>query len=279
VKPVAFDYERPRSIDEVIRLLGGEKGFCKLLAGSQSLGPMLNLRLAQPDLLIDITSIAELTDIANRRDHIDIGACVTHADIEDGRLPDPSRGLLPRVASTIAYRAVRNRGTIGGSLAHADPAADWISILPLLNAEIIISAQRGTRTITAADLMVSSFTTVLGPDEVIQAVRIPKLSDRARWGVYKFTQKAGEFAHAIGGVLHDPERGLFRAVIGAIETAPIVVADAAPLFGGPYGPNLADRLDLTVVLCLLDKKGVSDPYNRQLSYVALKRAASEACAS
>jgi carbon-monoxide dehydrogenase medium subunit len=279
MKPVAFDYERPRSIDEAIRLLGGEKGFCKLLAGSQSLGPMLNLRLAQPDLLIDITSIPELTDIANRRDHIDIGACVTHADIEDGRLPDPSRGLLPRVASTIAYRAVRNRGTIGGSLAHADPAADWISILPLLNAEIIISAQRGTRTIAAADLMVSSFTTVLGPDEVIQAVRIPKLSDRARWGVYKFTQKAGEFAHAIGGVLHDPERGLFRAVIGAIETAPIVVADAAPLFAGPYGPNLADRLDLTVVLCLLDKKGVSDPYNRQLSYVALKRAASEACAS
>ena len=279
MKPVAFDYERPRSIDEVIRLLGGEKGFCKLLAGSQSLGPMLNLRLAQPDLLIDITSIPELTDIANRRDHIDIGACVTHADIEDGRLPDPSRGLLPRVASTIAYRAVRNRGTIGGSLAHADPAADWISILPLLNAEIIISARRGTRTITAADLMVSSFTTVLGPDEVIQAVRIPKLSDRARWGVYKFTQKAGEFAHAIGGVLHDPERGLFRAVIGAIETAPIVVADAAPLFGGPYGPNLADRLDLTVVLRLLDKKGVSDPYNRQLSSIALKRAASEACAS
>ena len=279
MKSVAFDYERPRSIDAVIRLLGEEKVFCKLLAGSQSLGPMLNLRLAQPDLLIDITSIPELTDIANGRDHIDIGACVTHADIEDGRLPDPSRGLLPRVASTIAYRAVRNRGTIGGSLAHADPAADWISILPLLNAEIIISARRGTRTITAADLMVSSFTTVLGPDEVIQAVRIPKLSDRARWGVYKFTQKAGEFAHAIGGVLHDPERGLFRAVIGAIETAPIVVADAAPLFGGPYGPNLADRLDLTVVLRLLDKKGVSDPYNRQLSSIALKRAASEACAS
>jgi len=278
MKSVAFDYERPRSIDAVIRLLGEEKVFCKLLAGSQSLGPMLNLRLAQPDLLIDITSIPELTDIANGRDHIDIGACVTHADIEDGRLPDPSRGLLPRVASTIAYRAVRNRGTIGGSLAHADPAADWISILPLLNAEIIISARRGTRTIAAADLMVSSFTTVLGPDEMIQAVRIPKLSDRARWGVYKFTHKAGEFAHAIGGVLHDPERGLFRAVIGAIETAPIVIADAAPLFVGPYGPNLADRLDLTVVLRLLDKEGVRDPYNRQLSSVALKRAASEACA-
>ena len=278
MKSVAFDYERPRSIDAVIRLLGEEKVFCKLLAGSQSLGPMLNLRLAQPDLLIDITSIPELTDIANGRDHIDIGACVTHADIEDGRLPDPSRGLLPRVASTIAYRAVRNRGTIGGSLAHADPAADWISILPLLNAEIIISARRGTRTIAAADLMVSSFTTVLGPDEMIQAVRIPKLSDRARWGVYKFTQKAGEFAHAIGGVLHDPERGLFRAVIGAIETAPIVIADAAPLFAGPYGPNLADRLDLTVVLRLLDKEGVRDPYKRQLSSVALKRAASEACA-
>jgi carbon-monoxide dehydrogenase medium subunit len=279
MKPVAFGYERPTSIDESLKLLSEETIFCKVLAGGQSLGPMLNLRLAQPDLLIDITSIAELADVADGRDHIDIGACVTHADIEDGRLPDASNGLLRHVAGTIAYRAVRNRGTIGGSLAHADPAADWISIFPLLDAEIIIAARRGARKIAAADLVVSSFTTVLQADELIQAIRVPKLSDRARWGVYKINQKAGEFAHAIGGVLHDPERGLFRAVIGAIETAPIVVADAAPLFAGPYGPNLADRLDPTVVVRLLDQKGVSDPYNRALLPVALRRAARQACRS
>jgi carbon-monoxide dehydrogenase medium subunit len=279
MKPVAFGYERPTSIDESLKLLSEETVFCKVLAGGQSLGPMLNLRLAQPDLLIDITSIPELADVADGRDHIDIGACVTHADIEDGRLPDASNGLLRHVAGTIAYRAVRNRGTIGGSLAHADPAADWISIFPLLDAEIIIAARRGARKIAAADLVVSSFTTVLQADELIQAIRVPKLSDRARWGVYKINQKAGEFAHAIGGVLHDPERGLFRAVIGAIETAPVVVADAAPLFAGPYGPNLADRLDPAVVGRLLDQKGVSDPYNRALLPVALRRAARQACRS
>jgi carbon-monoxide dehydrogenase medium subunit len=279
MKPVAFGYERPASIDAALELLSETAVFCKVLAGGQSLGPMLNLRLAQPDLLIDVTSISELVDVADGRDHLDIGACVTHADIEDGRLPDASNGLLRHVAGTIAYRAVRNRGTIGGSLAHADPAADWISILPLLDAEIIIAGRRGARKIAAGDLVVSSFTTVLQADELIRAIRVPKLSARARWGVHKINQKAGEFAHAIGGVLHDPERGLFRAVIGAIETAPIVVADAALLFAGPYGPDLADRLDATVVLRLLDQKGVRDPYNRALLPVALKRAARQACGS
>jgi aerobic carbon-monoxide dehydrogenase medium subunit len=279
MKPVAFSYERPASIDAALELLSETAVFCKILAGGQSLGPMLNLRLAQPELLIDVTSISELVDVADGRDHLDIGACVTHADIEDGRLPDASNGLLPHVAGTIAYRAVRNRGTIGGSLAHADPAADWISILPLLDAEIIIASRRGVRQIAAADLVVSSFTTVLQADELIRAIRFPKLSAKARWGVYKINQKAGEFAHAIGGVLHDPELGLFRAVIGAIETAPIVVADAALLFAGLYGPNLADRLDAAVVLRLLDQKGVSDPYHRALLPVALKRAARQACGS
>ena len=120
---------------------------------------------------------------------------------------------------------------------------------------------------------------MLRPDELIRAIRIRKLSDRARWGVEKITQKAGEFAHAIGGVLHDPERNLFRAVIGAIETAPIVIADATTLFAGPFGTNLADRLDDTAVYRLLDEKGVTDAYLRQLAPVALRRAARKAGAS
>src|ERR1700720_3425635 len=159
MKPVAFDYERPTSMDVAIKLLGDASLFCKVLAGSQSLGPMLNLRLAQPDLLVDITSIPELAAVTNARDHIEIGACVTHADVEDGRVPDASNGLLPYVAGMIAYRAVRNRGTIGGSLAHADPAADWISVLPLIGADILIAGRNGARSVAAADLVVSSFTT------------------------------------------------------------------------------------------------------------------------
>ena len=279
MKPVAFDYARPTTLADAARLLGQGSGLSKVLAGGQSLGPMLNLRLAQPDLLVDITSIAELTAVVDGHDHLEIGACVTHADIEDGRVPDHAKGLLRHVAGRIAYRAVRNRGTIGGSIAHADPAADWISALALAGAHAVVWGPRGTRSIPVAELMVSSFTTVLQPDELIQSVRVPKLSSGARWGFYKFSQKAGEFAHAIGGVLFEPARNTFRAVIGAIETSPIVVADAASLFGGAFRLDIAERLDRGVVLQLLDGKKVTDEYIRSLALVALKRAATQACAS
>ena len=279
MKPVAFDYERPVTLSDAANLLGQSSGFAKILAGGQSLGAMLNLRLAQPDLLVDITSIPELTTVTDAGDHLEIGACVTHADIEDGRVADHFGGLLRQVAGRIAYRPVRNRGTIGGSIAHADPAADWLSALALIDAKAVVWSRKGIRMIAVADLVVSSFTTVLQPDDLIQSVRVPKLSAGARWGFYKFSQKAGEFAHAIGGVLNDPDRGVFRAVVGAIETAPIVVADATALFGGGFGADLADRLDRTSLLQRLDAKNVTDEYIRSLAAVALKRAAKQACAS
>ena len=158
-------------------------GILESAGGRPVVGADVNLRLAQPDLLVDITSIPELTTVADDRDDLEIGACVTHADIEDGRVPDHVQGLLRQVAGRIAYRAVRNRGTIGGSLAHADPAADWISALALLGAQAVVWTPRGSRTIAVADLMLSSFTTVLQPDELIQSIRVPKLAAGARWGL------------------------------------------------------------------------------------------------
>ena len=279
MKPVAFDYERPVTLADAAKLLGRSGGFSKVLAGGQSLGPMLNLRLAQPDLLVDITSIPEMSAVVDASDHLEIGACVTHADVEDGRVPDHFAGLLRYVAGRIAYRPVRNRGTMGGSIAHADPAADWLSALALIDAKAMMWSQGKLRTVAVADLVVSSFTTVLRPDDLIQSIRVPKLSTGARWGFYKFSQKAGEFAHAIGGILHDPAAGIFRAVIGAIETAPIVISDARSLFGGGFGSDLSERLDQKAVLKLLDGKNVKDEYIRSLALVALKRAAKQASAS
>jgi aerobic carbon-monoxide dehydrogenase medium subunit len=276
MKPAAFDYERPASLDEATQLLAETGVFAKAVAGSQSLGPMLNLRLAQPELLVDITAIPELRVVSEERGYFDIGACITHADIEDGRIPDVAHGLLGFVAGRISYRAVRNRGTVGGSLAHADPAADWVSVFPLLGAEVIAQSRRGSRTVAAENLMVSSFITLLQPDELIRTIRVPKISARARWGFCKLNQKAGEFAHAIGAILHDPDVGRFRAVIGAIETVPIIVGNATTLFGGPFGPDIASRLDERVVLDLLDAKGVQDEYSRHLLLVALRRAARQA---
>lgn len=277
MKPVAFDYERPASLKAAGKLLNEDGIFAKAIAGSQSLGPMLNLRLAQPDLLVDVTGIPELTAVSDTSDTVEIGACVTHADIEDGRVQDYTHGLLPHVAGGIAYRAVRNRGTIGGSMAHADPAADWISVLPLLDAEIVIWGPGGTRTLSARDWMVSSFTTKLNADELVQAIRLPKLSKSARWGFYKFNQKAGEFAHALSAVLLDRDRNIFQAVIGAVEAAPIIVADAASIFGGKSEPSA--EIDKTVVNEILDEHNITDPYIRQLAPVALKRAAIQAGAA
>lgn len=143
MKPARFDYERPTSLGDALALLGTGERVVKCLAGGQSLGPMLNLRLVQPDLLVDITRIPELTRVEEDDDGLLLGACTTHAAIEDGRVPDVTGGVLPAVAQGIAYRAVRSRGTIGGSLAHADPAADWLACLTALGAEIVVHGASG----------------------------------------------------------------------------------------------------------------------------------------
>src|SRR5271166_1769203 len=129
MKAGAVDYVRPRSLTEAIDRLAGGKGEASVIAGGQSLLTLMNLRVASPALLIDIARLPELTSAADDGDAVTLGACVTHAAVEDRRVPDPSRGLMPRVAASLSYRAVRNRGTIGGSLALAGPAADWPAVL------------------------------------------------------------------------------------------------------------------------------------------------------
>jgi carbon-monoxide dehydrogenase medium subunit len=260
VKPSKFAYEKPRSLEAAIRLLADGGDGAKLIAGGQSLGPILNFRLAQPELLVDVRTLPELSAVRDDRDDVFLGAATTHSAIEDGRVPDPTRGLLPAVARTIAYRAVRNRGTLGGSLAHADPAADWMNVMALLDAEIVAQGPRGERQLRAAEFMRGPLTTVLAADEIIVGVRVPKLSGDARWGHYKFNRKPGEFAEAIGGFVHDRERGVARALVGAIGDAPHVVADAA-------------RLDEPGMHAAVASAGFAPgTYEHQVHFVALKRA-------
>ena len=139
MKPVAFDYERPADLASAAALARREDTMVKFIAGGQSLGPMLNLRLVQPDLLVDLTGLAELKRVEVTAEALIVGACVTHADIEDGRVPEIGGGVLRALAAGIAYRAVRNRGTIGGSICHADPAADWVACLCALGASVVIT--------------------------------------------------------------------------------------------------------------------------------------------
>ena len=270
MKPTRFDYERPARLEDALALLADGDGLAKVLAGGQSLGPMLNLRLVQPGLLVDVTRIPELTRVDEDGDGLVLGACVTHAAIEDGRVPDVTGGALAEVAGGIAYRAVRNRGTIGGSLAHADPASDWTSCLAAIGAEVVVCGAAGRRTVAVADFMVGVFETVLAPDEIVEAVRVPRLSPGARFGFYKFCRKTGEFAHAIGAVLHDPERSVLRAVIGATDSTPIVLDDATELFGGDAARVSFDR---AAAARLLEERGLGDdPFARQVHLTALERA-------
>ena len=272
MKAVAFDYERPSDIKGALALLGDDRLVVKLLAGGQSLGPMLNLRLVRPELLVDITRIPELKRVEQSPEAITVGACVTHADIEDGRVPDVTGGALPSVARGIAYRAVRNRGTLGGSLVHADPAADWISALAAIGAGAVIAGSGGKRTVPIEDLMIGVFEAAIEPVEILEAIRIPRLSSNARWGFYKISRKTGEFAHAIGAVLDDPDRSICRAALGAMDAKPIVLADARPLFRGRVGADLAGNFDASLADDLLRRRGLADPIERQMHVAALRRA-------
>lgn len=276
MKPAAFDYERPARIADAIALLQRSDIVAKLLAGGQSLGPMLNLRLVRPDLLVDITGIPELTRADADADGLELGACITHADIEDGRVPDVTGGMMPAVARGIAYRAVRNRGTIGGSLSHADPSADWVSALVALDAAVILRGPHGSRRLSVDSYIAGAFEVALEPGEMLEGVHIPRLGARARWGYCKFCRKTGEFAHAIGAVLHDAERSVCRAVVGATQSAPIVLADATPLFGGRPQRGLAVSYDAAYAERLLDERGMQDPYERRVHLAVLRRAVDQA---
>ena len=229
MKAAAFDYVRPTSLAEAIGILAGADRDAQVMAGGQSLVAMMNLRVASPELVVDIERLPELRALSDDGGTIWLGACVTHAAIEDGRVPDPSRGLMPSVAANLAYRAVRTRGTIGGSLALSDPAADWLTVMAALDAQVLLRGPPGPRSVSATDFTTGIYETVRGRDEIIEGVRIRKLSADARWGFCKFCRKSGEFANSIAAVVRDPARDYARVVLGAVDGAPIVLQETSKL--------------------------------------------------
>ncbi|WP_024506487.1 FAD binding domain-containing protein [Bradyrhizobium sp. ARR65] len=278
MKPAPFAYERPRDLTAALSLLGETAASAKVIAGGQSLGPMLNLRLAAPELIVDISALAELKQAEHHGDELVLGACVTHADIEDGRVSDLTRGAMQGIAANIAYRAVRNRGTIGGSLSHADPAADWVSGLAAMGARLTLRSRGGTRIVNVEDFIVGALESVLRLGEIVETIHIPARSPSAHWGYVKSCRRTGEFAHAIGAVLIDPNAGKARVVIGAIEAAPIVLKDPLELFGGHIASDYKDRFDARVADAILVKAGVSNAAQRHIHVSVLRRAIREAAA-
>lgn len=262
MKPVSFEYERPTTLSDAVALLTNADGQAKVIAGGQSLGPMMNMRLARPSLLVDITGIPELAQVKDTGDHLVFGACITHSAIEDGRVADGTNNMMPTVAAGIAYRAVRNKGTIGGSLVHADPAADWMTTLMLLGAEVETIGPKGSRRFALGKFMNSAFDTTMSEDEILINIHVPKLSPDARWGYYKFCRKTGEFAEGMSAVLIDAKRGINRVVIGATDTRPLIIADASKLLSEP------DLVEKTIS----DGNLSNENYLAHIHSVCLKRA-------
>lgn len=243
MKPVKFDYARAADLAEALALLsrGGEGA--RPVAGGQSLGPMLNLRVAAPSLLVDISEVPELTEARREGGGLTLGAAICHAHFEDGLGRAETQGLLPRVASTIAYRPVRNRGTIGGSLAHADPGADWPPVLMALGAEVEIAGPTGRRWTGVDSFIVDALSTVLEPGEIVSAVRIPELDGKARWGHRKFCRKPGDFAASLAAVVVDPARRVARAVLAGGAGAPARLPAIEQWLGGSREGALETALD------------------------------------
>jgi carbon-monoxide dehydrogenase medium subunit len=198
-----FEYACPTTLPEAIQLLSERDGDAKPIAGGQSLVPMLAFRLAQPTLLVDLRKLADLRGIKISQKGVTLGAMVRWREIEDDERLDAAHPLLKAAVAHIAHYQIRNRGTVGGSLAHADPAAEMPAIAMTCDAEIAVVGKSGARVIQAADFFQGALTTALTADEIIVEVRLPAWPAGRRWGFEEFARRRGDFAIAAAALFYD----------------------------------------------------------------------------
>lgn len=276
MKPAAFDYVRPPDLPTALAALAAAGDEAMPVAGGQSLLPLLGLRMSRARLLVDIGRLDELRQVQEAADHVVIGAAVTHAEIEDGRIPDPGRGLMRRMARRIAYRAVRNQGTIGGSVAMADPAADWPVCLIALGAKARIAGAGGARIVPVSGLIEDVYTTGLAPGELITGFDIPRLGAAARCGVSKVARKTGAFAMSLAVAIIDGETKDSRVVLaGASGKAQRLAATSEKLCAGEFSEGL---LRAAIAHDLSSLNGECDAYAVRLHTAVALRAIAEATA-
>jgi carbon-monoxide dehydrogenase medium subunit len=265
----SFDYHRPKTVQEAIKLLREVKG-ARILAGGHSLLPAMKLRLASPAALIDISRIAELSGIKSTKDGLRIGALTTHAAIAASDVVRKSCPVLAETAARIGDQQVRNRGTIGGSIAHADPAADYPTIMLLLDAKIIA----GEREITAEKFFVDLFTTSLKPGEILTSVLVPAASS----AVYlKHRHPASAFAVVgVAAMVHvkDGKCADVRIAIGGVTATPVRAKAAEKALTGqaPNAANIEKAAAAVVLKDPLTDNYASGEFRTHLARVMTKRA-------
>ena len=241
--PVKFDYVRPATLAEAISALadGGEDA--KVIAGGQSLLPLLRLRLAYPDLLVDVGDIAELRGVSDQGAALRIGARTTHYDIVGDPLIAAHCGLLAQAAGTVADPAVRHRGTLGGSLAHGDPAGDLPAVILALDATLTARGPGGEREISAADFFVDYLTTALQPGEILTAITVPKLGEGWGYRYEKFHRTAQSWATVGVAALARRSNGtVAEARIGLTNMGSVPVRAAAAESAAAGPPTMMVRL-------------------------------------
>jgi len=282
MKPAAFEYCAPTSLDEALALIEANPD-AKLLAGGQSLVPVLNFRLAAPPLLVDLNRIPELGGVAfEPGDALRVGAMTRHRVFETDPRVRRAQPLAAAAVPHIAHVPIRNRGTIGGSLCHADPAAEWPAVALACGAELTIARRGGTRVVAAADFFTGLFTTALGPGELLTAVRFPAWPAGRRHGFVEIARRQGDFA--IVGVATtvdlDAQGGVTAAriaVFGATDT-PVVATEAAQaLLGrlGTAGAREAGRIARARIPTRADHHASAE-YRAELVEVLVRRALEQA---
>jgi aerobic carbon-monoxide dehydrogenase medium subunit len=220
MKASSFDYLAAKSVADANAALASDGASAAAIAGGQSLLPMLNLRVALPDLLVDLGGLDELKEVSLSPDRVRIGALTIHASLEDGLFAEAFAGLMQKVASRISYRAVRHHGTIGGSVALADPAADWPGCLMALGASVRITGLKGTRSECVETFVQGQFQTSLAPDEIIVGFDVPRPAAPLRWGVFKVARKSGAFANSLAFAVSQGKGGPVSVVLGAAAPRP-----------------------------------------------------------
>ncbi len=191
-----FKYAAPRSLDEAVQLLAEGHGDAKVIAGGQSLLPTMAFRLAQPAMLVDLKYLSSLRGISLEADHVRIGALSRWRDIQESELIRRELPLMTEAVRHIAHYQIRNRGTIGGSLVHADPAAEMPCVVLTCNATLMVQGPKGKRLIPAAEFFLGSLTTALNEDEILTDILIPRWRAARRWAFKEFSRRAGDFAFA-----------------------------------------------------------------------------------
>ena len=282
MKPAPFEYHRVERTEDAIARLAELGDEAKVLAGGQSLVPMMNFRLVRPPALVDITRIPDLRYVERDGDRLRIGALTMHREVE--QLDDPAvvdgYELLPQAARWVGHYPIRTRGTFGGSVAHADPSAEWCMLAVLLDATVVVAGADGEREIPAADFFLGFFTTAMEPGELLVEVRFPR--PRPHAALQEFARRHGDFAIVAAAVAVEVDGDRLtdaRIVIGGVDEIPLRVTDAEEVLeGAEAGAEAfaeAGRAAGAAVEPSADIHGSAE-YRKELTAVLVRRALAEA---